>query len=275
MSHPPRREVELVDNDGTAFGIKHIGNKPRVSSMPYLYDIAEGNIADHAAFRILGYNSDVGTSEEDLWAVSGAYAFPAAAQQMEVVSSAAADDGAPVGTGAQTVMIHYLDETYTEQEETVTLNGTTPVPTTAENILRVNDFHTVAVGTGGVAAGNIDIRELDDSPVYRRIPIGGNTTLDGFWTVPLGKTAFIVSWSVGSAGGNKDARFLLKTTSSLAGVLTAGIFQNKDIAIVEDGALQLPFFIPVKVPATADIKISVVSAANSAICSGHVEGWYE
>ena len=172
-------------------------------------------------------------------------------------------------------MIHYLDDTYAEQTEEVTLNGITAVATTADNILRVNQLHTATVGTGGGAAGNIDIRHLSDTPIYGRIPVGENNSLDANWTVPLGKTAYIVCWSVGSAGGNKDTRFLLETTSDLSGVLRPGLFIHQDVAIVEDSALHLPFYIPIKVPATADVKISVISAANAAIASAHIEGWIE
>ena len=104
---------------------------------------------------------------------------------------------------------------------------------------------------------------------------GENVALNGVWTVPAGKTAYIVSWAIGSAGGNKDSRFILKTTSTLQGVLTAGIFQAKDVAIVEDSALSLPFLVPIQVPATADIKVSAISAANAALATCHIEGWYE
>ena len=271
----PFYRMMLVDDNGLTYGVSRVGNKPRVSSMPYLYDIAEGNVEDHNVFRILGYNGAVGTTEEDLWSVGGGYVFPAAGQRMEVVSGDAADDGDPVGTGVRTVQIHYLDSSYEEQYETVTLNGITAVPTVADDILRINGMHTVTVGSGGVAAGNIDIINLSDTPIYGRIPVGGNSSLDCIWTVPAGKEAYIVQWTVGSAGGNKDTRFLLKTTSSIEGVLTSGIFQRQDIIIVEDSALSIPFLIPVKIPATADVKISVVSAANAAIATGKIVGWYE
>ena len=153
-------DVRFLDQNGENYGIKHVGNKPRVSSMPYLYDIAEDNVADHDVFRILGYNGAIGTSLEDVWEAGGSYVFPAAGGiQMEVISGSADDDGDPAGTGIQTVDIHYLDADHAEQSETVTLNGLTAVATTATDILRVNEFHASAVGSGGVAAGNIDRRK--------------------------------------------------------------------------------------------------------------------
>ena len=92
---------------------------------------------------------------------------------------------------------------------------------------------------------------------------------------PAGKTVYLVAWQSGAAGGNKDARFILRATSSTEGVLIAGVFLDKDVIIVEDGALNVPIMMPIKIPAQTDIKISVVSAAQTAKCAGHFMGWYE
>lgn len=84
--------VEFKDESGVPYGIKHVNNKPRVSAMSYLYDIAEGNVADHSNWSKIGYNPDIGTSDEDLWSAGGMYAFPSAAGVMEVLSSDATAD---------------------------------------------------------------------------------------------------------------------------------------------------------------------------------------
>jgi len=55
--------AKLIDEAGTPYGVKHVSNKPSVSCMPYLYDIAEGSVAGHTAFAKLGYNGDVGATE--------------------------------------------------------------------------------------------------------------------------------------------------------------------------------------------------------------------
>jgi hypothetical protein len=44
--------AKLIDDLGVAFGVKQIDGKPRVSSTPYLYDIAEGNVTGHAPFKL-------------------------------------------------------------------------------------------------------------------------------------------------------------------------------------------------------------------------------
>lgn len=274
-------KTKFIDENGSAYGIKHVGNKPRTSSMPYPYDIAEGNIDAHDFFRSLGSNADVDAAKEDLWEKGGTYAFPAAGGvQMEVISTgdnAADDDGSPVGSGIRTVMVHYLDADYAEQTETLTMNGVAAVATQATDILRVQHFHAVTVGAGGVCAGStgIDLRHVDNTPIYGHIANSETTGLTSVWTVPASKTAYITGWDGDAGGGNKYARFMLCATSSLAGVLNAGVFQCKDLKIAESGGFSKAFILPIKVPAQADIKISVISAGTNAECTGSFSGWYE
>lgn len=80
--------VNFKDELGAPYGIKHVNNKPRVSSMPYLYDIAEGNVTGHTSWSKIGFNGAlVADTEADLWSATGAYVFPANAMQMQIKSS--------------------------------------------------------------------------------------------------------------------------------------------------------------------------------------------
>ena len=82
----------LTNESGDTYGVKQVDGKPCVSSMPYTYDIAEGNVTDHVAWSIFGYTPVLGLAESDIWSASGQYVFPVAAQQMELVSSDNAQD---------------------------------------------------------------------------------------------------------------------------------------------------------------------------------------
>jgi hypothetical protein len=52
---------------------------------------------------------------------------------MSIVSTSTDDDGSPVGIGAQTVHVVFLDTNNDLQEETITMNGTTVVETLYRN----------------------------------------------------------------------------------------------------------------------------------------------
>jgi hypothetical protein len=274
-----KNEVKFLDQYGEEYGIKHIGNKPRVSAMPYTYDIAEGNVPDHDGFRALGENPGAGATEEDLWEKGAGYVFPSAGMGMEVISTGANNgDDASAGTGIQTVEIHYLDDTWAEQYETVTMNGGTAVPTDATNILRINGFHAATVGSGGVCAGatGIDLRHLSDTPVYSHIAYNGNEALQSIWTVPISKTGYLTDWHIGAASttASRWARFLLRATVN-NGEFTAGVFHFQDIALVLEGSDKFHFTVPLRLPAKTDIKISVLGSGAGIVCVGAFAGWYE
>lgn len=73
--------TKFVDENGLSYGIKHVGNKPRVSAMPYLYDIAEGNVSGHTAKSIMGYNAALQNGVlEDITELSANAIRPAAAE---------------------------------------------------------------------------------------------------------------------------------------------------------------------------------------------------
>jgi hypothetical protein len=225
-----------------------------------------------------GFNADVDAAEEDLWSVGGSYVFPDAEMGMEVVSSSA-DDTATDGTGARTVKFWYLNSSGVEKSEIVTLDGVTPVATTATDIYRVNAFRVLTAGAGGKAAGDIDIRHVDDTPIYSRIPVGYTRARNSIYTVPAGKTLCIsqVMFSAGSSSGGHYCRFTLNASyDDKIGVVSSMFYPYYEIGI-EDGAFESCVDTPVKLPAMTDVKISVVGDATNAnaICTGSYRGWLE
>jgi len=224
-----------------------------------------------------GFNADVDAAEEDLWAVGGTYVFPTAEMGMEVVSSSA-DDTAE-GTGARTVKIWYLDDEFNEKSEIVTLNGVTPVATTATDIYRVNAFRVLTAGSGGAPAGNIDIRNLADTPIYSRIPIGLNRARNSIYTVPKSKTLYInaLTFSSGNSTGGTYCRFTLRAKYDDIGSAASSLFYPYYEIGIEDCPYEACLETPIRLPAGVDIKISVIGDANNsnAICTGAYRGWLE
>ena len=274
--------TKLVDDNGSAFGVKHIDGKLRVIDTPYLYEIAEGNIPGHEEFERLGYNADIDITTEDIWSVGGSYVFPVAAQQMELVSTSIEDDpdkgGAVAGTGIHAVTVYYLDNTYAAQTEDVTLNGTGVVTTTAVNILRVNSIKAKTVGTGGSAAGTISIRNLADTPVYSQIEVGSTRSRNSIYTVPLGKTLYITSLfgGCGAAAATTATITLLVKYDHEADAVRDFFMPHAEIIIGSgSGGFQRTFEIPIYVPAGVDIKCRATTTANNTAVSVGLRGWTE
>jgi len=367
--HEVRKNLESLEDvlDEVNENLEPLGEsrwadrKLRVSSTPYLYDVAAGKISGHEILRVMGSNTDVDAALEDLWSIGGTYVFPTAAMGMEVVSGDAQDAGVIIksgtsdsivsvkgtdnawimtltdaavdftaatavavgdaalldgdctkgrilsvaehiltirlwttraatsiqsyrveddsagGTGVRIVHFHYLDANYAEKCEQLVMNGTTPVATTATDILRVNGMHSVKDGSSGCAVGRIDLRHLDNTPIYRSIPAGLNTDEDCIWTVPTGKNAYIRLWQI--AGGNKTAgrpvRFWLRMTCDDHPDYSGNKYHTKALGIQQDGMIAVPFESPIKVPAKTDIKISTSCDETNAVTSGSFEGWCE
>ena len=275
--------ISFVDENGAAYGVKHVNNKPRVSSMPYLYDIAEGNIAGHTEFERFAYNADIDIASEDIWTAGGVYVWPAIAQQMELVSTSAADDGNPLGTGVGVVTIYYLTADGTAATEDVTLNGTGVVTTTAQDIYRVNSMKAKTVGTGGAAAGVISIRNFADTPVYSQIEVGNTRSRNSMYTVPKGKTLYITSMFAGlgyvssAANPSNSAMVTLRATYDHEAVALRAFFMpHAEIQVGSGGGgVVRPFEIPMKFPAGTDIKVSATTSANNGQVSVGLRGWLE
>lgn len=95
--------AKFVDENGTAYGVKHVSNKPRVSAMPYLYDIAEGNVSGHTAWEKIGYTALSGTTTKDVWSYTdNTINLPTGATAMEVYTASAQDAGTSLHSGTTT-----------------------------------------------------------------------------------------------------------------------------------------------------------------------------
>jgi hypothetical protein len=251
--------------------------KTRVSSTPYGYDVTEGNLSGHTPFFKTGYNPDVDAAEEELWSVGGSYVFPASGQQMELTSSSTLDS--TTGTGAKTVKIWYLDSALAEKEETVTMDGTNIVPTTATNIYRINAFRVMTAGTTGAAAGNIDIRNLADTPIYSRISAGKTRARNSIYTVPVSKTLYITQLTfsiINSSGGRSGIMTLRATYDDKIQAVSTLFYPYFEIG-AQDSSVVMNLDFPIKFPAGTDIKLSVIGDATNAdaVCTGSYRGWLE
>lgn len=166
-------------------------------------------------------------------------------------------------TGAQAVLISYLNASYAQDTEIVILNGTTAVPTVQSDLFRINGFRVVAAGSGAVAAGNLSLRETDDSPVYSYITAGFTRARNSAYTVPAGKTLYVNEWNAGAATGNdskvQTARLFLKFNREPdTGFVTQSIFYTGMELLVSNGVAVVQCQLPGAFPAQTDIKVSAL-----------------
>lgn len=228
--------------------------------------IAEGILSGFTSRNILGYNSVVEAGGDPIKDLSelgvNVIPRPSSAIAMEVVSSDAADTSA--GTGVRTVEVHGLDANFDEKEETVSLNGTSAVAL-AGTWIRINNVHAETVGSGGVAAGIINVQASGGGTVYDMIAAGGNASLQCHFTIPNGKTGFILGWNASAitGAGTTKARLLLRATTDWDHELTPDVFSFQDVIIQNNGGSYRPFPLPIRVPSQTDIKVSAQRVAGT------------
>ena len=160
----------------------------------FFVEVQKGNVSGHKMVHKFGRNPDVdtGTVPEDVWLTGGLMNWPTTAAVVSVTSTDADDDGAPTSnTGAQTLTIEGLDSSFDEQTETITLNGTTAV-TTSASFIRVN---RAFVATAGTYHGNNegDIVGTIGGATMFTILTGVGQTQVARYTVPNAKTAYLQS----------------------------------------------------------------------------------
>jgi hypothetical protein len=267
-------KTQLTDSSGTALTTE----ENRLGVIDYYTAIAEGDVSGHTPFTQMGFNADIFTATEDIWLGSSIYIFPTVAQQMRLVSTSAQDSSA--GTGIRSVTIDYLDGSYAQHSENVTLNGLTVVNTVATNIFRVNSMRANTVGNTYAAVGDIQIQNLAGTPAYRYITATYTRSRGTIYTVPAGKTLYISDWWSGISGltGTNQIRLTIRGTyNEVTGQqLTAGLFFLPQAEILcATGSIDRVFDIPIKFPATTDIKVSGITDGSHAAVESTLRGWLE
>jgi len=270
--------VRYLDTTGAPHGFIDNAGSPQICSQDYLQAVAEGDVTGHTPFSKLGYNDDVGATEEDIWTQGGTYPWIAAGGIALEVVSASADDTV-AGTGVQKVRVSYLDTDYSAQTQIISMAGATPVALTDTTILRVNALRATQVGAGGVAAGLITCRLVGGAAtIYRSISLGNTRGRGATYTVPLGKMLYLTSIAVSSGytTAGKVVRWVGRAqVDDTAPTVRIPFFQPFFEIMTQDSAFVRQFEMPIRIPATADLKISAVSNGAGSFCNCALRGWLE
>lgn len=104
-------------------------------------------------------------------------------------------------TGTSVVHVYGLDENMVEKEEFIIMNGASNVPT-LNTYKRIYRMHTDHNGSNDTNVGTITATAQTDATVTAQINPGNGATLMAIYTVPDGKTAYLVNYyaSINRAG---------------------------------------------------------------------------
>ena len=213
----------------------------------FFFEVGVGSVAGHTAVNKFGANPTVGTSHETIWDQGGKYVYSSTADISGVSSTDSGD------TTVQ-VRINGLDVDWNEINVDVTLNGQNEV-TMGTSMIRVHKaFITngvepagdVYIYVGGVA---ITLGVPDDTDDIRaKIQIGKNRTLMAVYSIPVGKTGYIVFGKTSGASG-KDVHL------EFLGRGFGGVFQVQHAVDFNAENYDYFFKIPLQIPAKSDLEV--------------------
>lgn len=235
---------------------------------PFELQVSRGQIEGHRAVTVWGYNPDIDTSEETVWADGGIMTLPSSAATVKISSDSANDTAA--GTGARTVLISGLDSSYDEISETITLNGTTEV-TTTKSYLRINSMVVVTTGSGNANAGNIyagtgTVTLGVPATIYNQIYVGFNNTMTASYTVPNGYTGYLVNGGVSSGQDGGTAQITGKLV-----VRSNGISFVSAVATLNNGLAEYSFDLPLQILQHQTIEARALGSSNNNQVAAHFQ----
>jgi len=259
-------KVALLNDKGGHTLVKEVDGKIRISSTPYLYDIAKGNVEGHNSINKFGYNSTLPTSYEDVWEGSSVYTYTTTAQVMHCSSSELGD--------TQMIEVSGLDANWNLQTVRVKLVGQTEIAVGTELWMRV--FRIRNLGTTDFA-GTVYVYEDDTvtagvpqtATKIRAIAIGtNNQTQMALWTVPSGCTAYLTNIYASTTSTKLVSCGLFIREPG-------GVFQIKHLKEFTATNWKYDFSIPLKVEAKSDIAMKAKVTVAGGDAAAGFDLWYE
>jgi len=257
--------VNLRDENGIKYGVKHINNKLHVSSMPYTFDIAKGNVPKHTAIRKFGHSSSVGATVEEVWDGSTAYVYLSNAATVYITSDDDSDD--------QIYEVQGLDADWNYQILNVTCAGFTPVALNGtwmrifrvKNIGVTDNAGTIYFSTDPEPSGSDGV---PDTGILAQITVGFNQTLMALWTVPADYTAYMISFYAATSSSKATEVHLYVRSYG-------GVFQIKKLLTIYEGYSFIPYSLPLVIAAKSDIVIKAKAALGGGEVSAGFDLWFE
>jgi len=233
-----------------------------VDDIPFYLAVQQGKVPGYSMVNKFGYNSSIGSGAfETIWETGNNYPWQSSAVTVDAVSDDTNDDVA--GTGARTLRIQGLDGSYNLAEETVDMDGTTTV-TTTQTFLRVFRMSVETAGTSGNNVGNISVTYTGGSDVAATITERNGQTLMAVYTIPAGKTGYVVAMNFGSSK-DQEQTCKLKTRDN---TVANSAFQTKEYLNIRGGFTYFPKRAITKITEKTDIELQAISNSTSSASGG-------
>lgn len=158
-----------------------------IIQIDYALEISKGNLEGVSHVNKFGRNTDIDTTQEDIWDGGGDYTFSTSADITDIVSSNAGD--------TMSIEVQGLDSGWNLVVQNVTLTGTTSA-TLGTALIRVfrarNLTSTAALGDIQIGVGSTT-SSFSAANLRAQISLGYEQTRMAIYTIPNGKTGYMTS----------------------------------------------------------------------------------
>ena len=223
-------------------------------------DIARGNVPGSYPYSVFGeFESQNAITDQVLWETGMPRTLTVPNSiQLSVSSTSASDTG--------TVNIRYLDGDLVERVESVQLNGTTPVLTSATDIRAINNAY---YEDGSATIG--DVTGSNAGTVYFIIPSGMVQFNTSMIRVPKGKRLMINALYAGSVSGSADARTKVKLETTLengSSFAEQGVLHPVAAIGLQDNSTTMSGFGPFPIPEGEWVGLTFSSDKGAEVLGG-------
>ena len=244
------------------------------------YETAIGldKVSGHTHFRGIGFRSGISATVggDDIWeGASVVQPFPnqTTGEQIRIKSTSANDT--LLGSGAQKMHIHYLDNLGNAQFIEMSFNGVNYVNSIPTNIRFLQKTHVSSIGTAFTTAqGDITIEHISNGTVYDIIKAGDNTSLSAARMVPAGYK-FFMNYVCATGSSNKPLVVKLRATCDDEGIITPNVFLYNEVFSIQDSGVPLMLPICRSFPPFTIIKGTATSTQIGGDVTLSYGGWLE
>lgn len=231
--------------------------------------ISAGLVDGYSFVEKFGSNLSVGANTETIWSYGGLYTYLDVASTL-FVDTVPGDDGEDnaTGTGARTVIIEGLDASYSFVSEEVTVAGAA----SSTEFLRVNRAYVQTTGTvltntkpllvstGANGTGTV-LADIATHGTGSNEEGFGQTML-GLYTVPAGKTGYLMQWTLGSSGTSSVQAFLRYRPFA-----NGKVYRTLDNIYYVNGYYVKDYVVPIQIPEKTDIEVQTYNTATGVAVS--------
>lgn len=222
----------------------------------FYFDVSAGLVGGHESVNKFGTNPSIDATQQLIWRYGGLMTYSTTADIVGISSTSAGD--------TQNVRINGLDTDWNEVDVDVTLNGQNKV-TLGTSLIRIHKvfnidstdfagdiyvYTSAATVTAGVPAPTTTIRAY--------ITNGDNQTLQAAYSVPAGKTGYIIFGKTSVASG-KDV------VIKFYGRGFGSVFRVQHVVDVNSENYDYFFKVPLVMPEKTDLEVRATQSGGGSI----------